>query len=453
LRTPWAAANYRDDRRKRHPVAPTGPTAAASLPCSNRMSSSERQSPAGARSEAVDARYDVLLVAALDLAAEHDLDQILRRMVRCAAEVADARFAALGVYDDAGRIERFIHHGVDEETVARIGSLPQGRGLLGDVILADGPIRLADLTADPRSAGVPRHHPAMRTFLGVPVRLGSRRFGNLYLTEKRGGEFDADDERFVVTLAAFAAAAIDASLLVSAEREQATAKAALAEAEERARADRHMLSRVIDAQEAERGRVARDLHDQIGQSLTSVLLGLRLVIDSLAQGEPDLADARAHADEVRGLVVEALSEVRQLAYELRPTVLDDVGLVAAVRRLAAELAERHGVKVHVALDGLHDDSRFASELETVVYRVVQEALTNVARHAAASHATVSIGATEGRLRALVVDDGVGFAPARERPTSLGLAGMVERATLVGGRVDITSVPATGTTVRLDVPVG
>lgn len=417
------------------------------------MSSSTRQNPARARREAADARYDVLLAAALDLAAEHDLDEVLRRIVRGAAEVAGARFAALGVYDAAGRIERFVHHGVDEETVARIGHLPQGRGLLGEVIVADGPIRLADLTADPRSAGVPRHHPAMRTFLGVPVRLGSRRFGNLYLTEKRGGQFDADDERFVVTLAAFAAAAIDAALLVSAEREEATARAELAAAEERARADRAMLTRVIDAQEAERGRVARDLHDQIGQSLTSVLLGWRLVVDSLARDTPDLADARVRADEVRGLVVEALNDVRKLAFELRPTVLDDVGLVAAVRRLAADLAERHGVQVHVALDGLHDDSRYAAELETVVYRVVQEALTNVARHAAASHATVSIAATAGRLCARVVDDGVGFEPPSGRPRSLGLAGMLERATLVDGRVEIVSAPGAGTTVRLDVPVG
>lgn len=411
------------------------------------MSSSNVHSRAGAGREASSARYDALLDAALDLAAEHDLDQILERMVRCAADVAGARYSALGVYDHAGRIERFVHHGVDEDTVARIGRLPEGRGLLGEVIVADGPIRLPDLTADPRSGGFPPHHPAMHSFLGVPVRLGNRRFGNLYLTEKLGGgEFDADDERLVVTLAAFAAAAIDAALLVSAERE-------LAAAEERARADRDMLSRVIGAQEAERARVARDLHDQIGQSLTSVLLGLRLVIDSLAEDQPDLADARAHADEVRTLVAGALGEVRQLAFELRPTVLDDVGLVAAVRRLAADLAGRHRVQVQVALGGLHDDSRFAAELETVVYRVVQEALTNVARHAGASHATISIAVDDGRLRAEVVDDGVGFEPPAGRAASLGLAGMNERASLVGGRVEITSMPAAGTTVRLEVPLG
>ena len=417
------------------------------------MSSSTSAQP-GAGEERWSARYDALLRAALDLAAEHDLDHILQRMVHCAAEVAGARYAALGVYDASGRIERFVHHGVDAGTVARIGDLPEGHGLLGEVIVADGPIRLDDLTTDARSCGFPPHHPEMHTFLGVPVRLGNRRFGNLYLTEKGdGAKFDAEDERLVVTLAAFAAAAIEAALLVVAERERASALVELAAAEERARAHRDMLARVITAQEAERARVARDLHDQIGQSLTSVLLGQRLVLDSLAVDEPDLADARAHADEVRGLVADALQEVRQLAFELRPTVLDDVGLVAAVRRLASDLTDRHGIQVQVVLDRLHDDSRFSPELETVVYRVVQEALTNVARHADASHATVSLAAGDDRVRAEVIDDGVGFMPPGERPTSLGLAGMVERASLVGGHVEIAATPGTGTTVILEVPVG
>lgn len=104
-----------------------------------------------------------------------------------------ARYAALGIYDQAGRVERFVHHGLDAGTVERIGVLPQGRGLLGEVIVGNGPIRLADLTTDPRSAGFPEHHPPMYRFLGVPVRRGERRFGNLYLTEKPAC-FDAQDD-------------------------------------------------------------------------------------------------------------------------------------------------------------------------------------------------------------------------------------------------------------------
>lgn len=398
-------------------------------------------------------RLDALLRAALALAGEHDLDPLLQRMVDSAAEVSGARFAALGVYDESGRIRRFVHHGIDADTVARIGHLPEGRGLLGEVIVADGPIRLDDLTADPRAAGFPSGHPPMRRFLGVPVRRGPRRFGNLYLTEKAGGRpFDEEDERLVTTLAAFAAAAIEGALLVAAERDRGAARSELAAARERERLGQEMLVAVLDAQEAERARVARDLHDQIGQALTSVLLGLRLVETSLEREQPDLGDARQRTAEVRELVNDALADVRQLAFDLRPTVLDDVGLVAALRRLTGDLAARHGFSVEVALDGVSEDGRFPTEVETVVYRVAQEALTNVVRHARARRVSVQLTRCQGSLRAVVTDDGAGFDPAAIGGRSLGLLGMRERATLVGGRVEITSAPGAGTRMELEVPV-
>jgi signal transduction histidine kinase len=390
-------------------------------------------------------RLDALLHSALELSAEHELDQILDRMVRCAAEVAAARYAALGVYDADGRIERFVHVGFDDGTIARIGGHPQGRGLLGEVVVAAGPIRLADLGRDPRACGFPPHHPPMRSFLGVPVRVGERRFGNLYLTEKLGGgEFDETDERLVVTLAAFAAAAIEAALLVTTERE-------LAAERERSRAQREMLAQVIDAQEAERARVARDLHDQIGQSLTSVLLGLHLVDGSLSAEAPDLDDVRAHTGEVRALVALALEEVRELAFELRPTVLDDIGLGAALHRLTGHLNDRFGVPVELALDGVDDGTRLPAEVETVVYRVVQEGLTNVARHAQATRAAVEVTVDDHGVVARIADDGVGFDVGDGAWQSLGLAGMDERASLVGGRLEIVSLPGEGTRVVLQVP--
>ncbi len=399
-----------------------------------------------------DARLDALLASALELSAEHDVDQILDRVVRCAATVAGAGYVAVGVYGPTGRIERFVHHGLDAAAVDRIGALPEGRGLLGEVIVAEGPIRLADLSADSRSCGFPPQHPPMRTFLGVPVGIAGRRYGNLYLTEKLGGqEFDDDDEHLVVTLAAFAACAIEAAHLVAAERDRAAAMAELAAAQERARTQREVLALVIDAQEAERARVSRDLHDQIGQALTSVLLGLRLVDGSLPEGRGDLGEVRERTGEVRELVAQALDEVRQLAFDLRPTVLDDVGLLAAVSRLADDLTRRSGTRVQLALADLDDESRLPAEVETVVYRVVQEALTNTARHAEASLATVAIEVDARAVRATVTDDGIGFSVGDGSPRSLGLAGMVERAALIGGQVQIESTPSTGTAVLLEVP--
>lgn len=398
-------------------------------------------------------RSSILLEAALSLSEKHDLRSVLEGIIERASDIVGAQYAAVGIYDGEGRIQTFVHRGIPDDVVARIGPPPQGRGLLGEVIVADGPIRLEDLTADPRSFGFPPHHPVMRTFLGVPIASGWRRYGNLYLTEKRGGRpFDAEDERLVVALAAFAAAAIENSLLVASERERAEVQADLAALRERERLQVEMLRKVIEAQEDERARVSRDLHDEIGQSLTSVLLALRLVEDSLAAEPARLAEARGRTAEVRVLVATALREVRALAFQLRPTVLDDLGLVPALRRLTADVAAHRDVAVDLILDGVPDDLRLPPAVETTVYRVVQEALTNVARHAGATRASVTVTLDPAALRAVVADDGAGFESRATTGASLGLRGMAERAMLVGGSLDIESAPGRGTTVSLEVPV-
>ena len=152
-------------------------------------------------------KVQTLLESVLVLSGEHELDTVLRRIVAGAATIAEAKYAALGIYDGAGALESFVHHGIDDDTAARIGRLPEGQGLLGEAIVADGPIRLADLNADARSGGFPPHHPSMRTFLGVPVGRGGRRHGNLYLTEKTdGGPFADQDEALVFAFAALRSA-------------------------------------------------------------------------------------------------------------------------------------------------------------------------------------------------------------------------------------------------------
>lgn len=399
-------------------------------------------------------KVQVLLEAVLVLSGEHDLDTVLRRIVAGAATISEAGYAALGIYDATGAIESFIHHGIDDATAARIGSLPDGHGLLGEVIVAGGPIRLDELGADPRAGGFPANHPPMRTFLGVPVGRGQRRYGNLYLTEKAGGEpFGDEDEALVVAFAAFAVGAIESALLVRAERDHADAVAELVAAAERVAFKREMLGAILTAQETERARVSRDLHDDIGQALTSVLLGLRLVESSLAGDEVDLDDARHRTEDVRELVADALRRTRKLAFDLRPTVLDDVGLLPALERLAEDMTVRTGTMVAVASDGLVG-SRLPPEVETVVYRVVQEALTNITRHASATTASITVIVAERRVRTLVEDDGIGFAAdAGPKRGHLGLRGMVERADLVGGTVELSSTPGSGTTIVLELPLG
>ena len=394
-----------------------------------------------------------LLGAVVELSDEHELGTVLQRIVEGVATVADAGYSALGIYDQTGTIESFIHHGMDDSTVVGIGALPRGEGLLGDLIVAGGPIRLDDVSVDARSCGFPPNHPPMRTFLGVPIARGGRRYGNLYLTDKAGGvPFDDEDEAVVVAFAACAAGAIESARLVQAERDRAQAVTDLAAATERVAVKREMLGAILNAQETERARVSRDLHDDVGQALTSVLLSLRLVESSLNGDQPDVNDARQRTEDVREVVADALRRARQLAFDLRPTVLDDVGLLPALERLTQAMTARGDTVVALATDGLRGD-RLPAEVETVVYRVVQEALTNVVRHARASTASVTVMILEGRVRALVEDDGVGF-DADESTTQghLGLLGMTERAELLDGTFELSSRRHVGTTVLLEVPL-
>src|SRR4051794_35134315 len=170
------------------------------------------------------ARLRLLLDAVVTMAADLTLDGVLTRIVTIASTLVDAKYAALGVLDvgDVRRLRTFVHHGLTPVQVSEIGELPTGHGLLGLLIDDPRPIRLHDIAAHPASYGFPEHHPPMSSFLGVPVRIRDRVFGNLYLTEKAGGvDFTDDDETIVIALAAAASVAIEnARLYEEAERRQ-----------------------------------------------------------------------------------------------------------------------------------------------------------------------------------------------------------------------------------------
>lgn len=202
-------------------------------------------------------------------------------------------------------------------------------------------------------------------------------------------------------------------------------------------------ARALAAQEAERHRIAQELHDQVGQSLTVVLLGLKK-LESLVPPE-----ARDELEMLRESAREGLDDVRRVARELRPGVLEDLGLQPALAALATDVSARGGPTVRRSFGpGL---PALSAESETVVYRVAQEALTNVVRHAAASRVDLSLLRVGDRVVLEVVDDGQGFTPPVV--AGAGLEGMRDRATLAGGSVEVSSQPGKGTTVRLSVPTG
>ena len=203
-------------------------------------------------------------------------------------------------------------------------------------------------------------------------------------------------------------------------------------------------AKALAAQEAERDRIARELHDQIGQSLTVVLLGLKQV----AERAP--ADVQEELDLVRETARAGLDDVRRVARELRPGALDDLGLLAALSALATDVDVHGGPVVRRTFGaGL---PALSKEVELVVYRVAQEALTNAVRHASAQRVELSLLRVGAVVVLEVVDDGRGFDPAATGTGSVGLLGMTDRAALVGGKVEVASAPGRGTMVRLSVPV-
>jgi two-component system sensor histidine kinase NreB len=204
-----------------------------------------------------------------------------------------------------------------------------------------------------------------------------------------------------------------------------------------------MIARIVEAQEAERGRIARELHDEFGQHLASILLGRRLVEQA---GVAD--EAKVVLAELVETINSAIAKLRALAIELRPTALDDLGLIPALERLTESYQRRTGIATTLDFDA--PEVRLASHTETAIYRIVQESLTNAAKHANARSVAVRGESLADEVVVRIVDDGAGFDPA-ESEGGFGLVSMQERAALVSGTMHVRSAPANGTTIELRVP--
>lgn len=358
------------------------------------------------------------------LATETDLDRLLDLVARRLRELLDARLVTV-----------VLPTGTDELRFAAVAG-DEGEQLLGETItrstsksgrvLERGQSERVDSVLDDPDVD----HEATRLIgassgLWVPLLVRGRAIGVLAAHDKLGPDvrFADTDVRLAETFAARAALAVDLSERIASDS----------------------LRRVVEAQELERRRLARELHDETGQALTSILLGLK----GLEEGLDDPA-SRAVAGELRELVVSTLKDVRRLAVELRPSALDDFGLVAALERLAASFTEQSGIAVdfQTALA----DERLSDEVETALYRIVQESLTNVVKHARARHVSILLARKNGAIKAVVEDDGQGFDPAVDTEGSFGLVGMRERLALLGGRLEIESSSEAGTTVAAEVPV-
>jgi signal transduction histidine kinase len=528
-----------------------------------------------------------LLTCGRSLLGELDPDTVLDRILEEARAATGSRYAALGVLnDERNELERFLTLGLDEDASRAIGTLPRGRGVLGALIMRTEPVRLHDIGAHPESYGFPAAHPVMHTFLGVPIMIRGKAWGNLYLADKQSGEpYTDDDEEAVVILAEWAATAIEnarlyqhseaarraleqavqgleaardiadatggafdldrileliakrgralvsarcvlillregSELVVSASagdagsvpgRRLAISASTSGEVFERgyseripdvrkrlrstpealgvrdARtalivpmmhhgapvgvlaafdrglaaeaftgADEQMLrtfaasaanavviSRSVEADrlrsaiaaaEAERRRWARELHDETLQALG----GLRVLLASALRRKDPQVTAEAMNQAIEDIENE-IENLRAIITDLRPSLLDDLGLLPAIQALI-ERRRDGGLDIVSELSlpaPAGAGSVLAPELETTVYRLVQEALTNVVKHACASIVRVAVRHEDDRVIVEVQDNGVGF-DTEAKTMGFGLAGMRERIYLAGGAFELSS---------------
>jgi signal transduction histidine kinase len=359
------------------------------------------------------------------LATEIELPKLLDLIVTRLRELIDARLVFIAMPQPGG--ETLVQTVAGDHAERYVGmTLDPTKSKTARVLERRRSERVDSLIEDPEVEQQAARYMGARTGLFVPLVVRDRPIGVIVAQDKQQPDprFTDGDVRIAEAFAERAAIAIDLSERVAGDA----------------------LRRVVEGQELERKRLARELHDETGQALTSILLGLRSIEDATRE-DPRV---RESVLALRELVVSTLHDVRRLAVELRPKALDDFGLVPALERLAETFAEQTDVDVQV--QAALGEERLDPEIETALYRIVQEALTNVVKHAHAN--TISVVLTKKRdgVTALIEDDGQGFDPSRESGDGLGLLGMRERIALLRGRVAVESSEGSGTTVVVEVPI-
>ena len=382
-------------------------------------------------------RSGLAAVSAALLAMNRQLDvrEVLQTIVASARELLDAEYAALGVPDDHGGFAQFVVDGVSDRQWKAIGPLPRQHGILAAMLQEATPQRLADVRADPRFGGWPKAHPDMSDFLGMPIADGEEVLGALFLANKRcaPGErpatrkgpcaFTGEDEELLRLLAQHAAIALTNARLYERSRELTIAD--------------------------ERARIGHELHDAVAQKLFSLRLTAQA---ATALVDRDPARAKAELHEITRLAAEAADELRVAVVEMRPTALDEDGLIATLRTQAGVLDRAHSADVTFTCEGVR---ALPSAQEEALLRVAQEALHNALRHADAARVDVTLVRRGPGAVLTVTDDGTGFDPGAVRSAGrhLGLVSMRDRANGVGGTLTVQSEPGKGTTVEMEVPGG
>jgi PAS domain S-box-containing protein len=365
-----------------------------------------------------------------------DLQETLTIITDHAVRLFNARSASLALYDKTKDRLWFDAISGDQANPIQRKRLTLDNSIVGWVIQHADPLLIADISQDSRFFAEfgQRADMAAHSVLCYPLQTRFETIGALEVISKKNGAFSRNDLRLLSWLAMPAVTAIE--------------NARLYEEVNNGRSRLQSLShRLVEIQETERRRVARELHDEAGQTLASLMVGLRLLENEA--GNPETIPARVA--ELKRTTDSVLENLHRLAMDLHPATLDHLGLVPALRQYVETFGRQHHLTLQFETVGFDDERRLPLEIETNLYRIVQEALANVTRHAQATHADVLLERRGQQIVVVVEDDGIGFEPETKKLSGrLGLVGMRERAEMMGGKLEIESTIGVGTTIYVEI---
>ncbi len=370
-----------------------------------------------------------------------NLEEVLAKAIQKVLEVTRASSGCVFLRKpDGDRLERMSYLGSAEVFRCQGAGSATARCACHQVLRSGRTLLVNDVSQCPMLGEETEKIEGVNCFVTIPLKSQNRTLGVMNIAGPDEIYFTEHDFQIVDSIGRYIGLAIENSILYE-------------EAKQKEKLRGELLSSVINAQEEERKRIARELHDEYGQMLTGLMMSIETLEGTAPAGQTRFIERLKNAKE---LIARALKDMRRLTVDLRPSALDDLGLVAAIRSYAQANLEDAGIKVQFESKGL--SGRLAPTVEIALFRIVQEALHNIAKHAEAHHIRIHLEAEAAKVTAVVEDDGKGFdvdaiLKSRKSGRSFGLLGIQERAALLGGHVTIESKPGQGTRLVVEIPSG
>lgn len=393
-------------------------------------------------SQTVQAYRNLLALNKIATAVSHslDLDTVLSSALAKTLEIMNRNTGGILLWDEEKQMFCYqVHHSMSRDFVQSVCFRP-GEGIVGKVAQSGEAVLVDDISGDPciNQPGL-IFEEDIRAFAAIPLKAKNRVIGVLTIAGHDTREFSAKDIQLLDSIASQIAIAVENAMLHT-------------EVQHKDDIRRQLLGEMFSIQEEERRRIARELHDETSQSLASLAANLGAVAEMLPSGADE---ARSRLKKAEKAAISALDEIHKIIYELRPTLLDDLGLVSATRWLADNNLADQGVAVKFRTHGRV--KRLPPRLETTIFRVVQEAFSNIAWHSQARNVEISLHFGKGKIAVRIKDDGKGFdveeaLESIDRPRGLGLLGMRERTELMKGTLSIKSQPGKGTQIDFQMPI-